>query len=98
MPFCTIVEFEWDGPAARVAFEATMTAVSEEAPPASGRLSRIVGVDDAGAYVVEVWSSPGDAQRFVEASAPLLARAPLPAPARVTSFAVTDYVAVPPPS
>lgn len=97
MPFCTIVEFEWDGPAACHAFEATMAAVNAEAPPATGRLSRIVGVNDAGARVVEVWSSPEDAQRFVEASAPQLARAPLPAPARITSFVVTVYEAVPPP-
>ena len=72
MPFCTIVEFEWDSSEARVAFEKTMAAVVSSSPPTAGRLSRLVGVDDDVARVVEVWESGQAAATFAEKTGPLL--------------------------
>jgi hypothetical protein len=90
---CTVVEFHWDAPEGRRAFEAAMEAVSAEAPPPTGRTSRIVGLTDMGAHVVEVWRTPEDARRLAAAAAPLLARVSFPAPASVHSFDVTSYEA-----
>jgi hypothetical protein len=89
--FCTIVEFEWEGPADRAHFEAAVETASRGAVAPEGRLSRIVGVEDTGARVVEVWATPADAQRFAEATAPDLAAVEMPAPTRVETFAVTTY-------
>jgi hypothetical protein len=90
MLFCTIVEFEWDGPDAQAAFERAMAVAAEHAP-AAGQLSKIVGLDEAGARVVELWSSHDDARRFAEASAPALAAVAMPSPVRVVGFEVTTY-------
>jgi hypothetical protein len=91
MPFCTIVEFEWDGPDARAAFERAMAVAAEHAPAAAGQLTKIVGLDEAGARVVELWSSHDDARRFAEASGPALAAVAMPPPVRVVGFEVTTY-------
>ncbi len=91
MAFGTVVEFEFDGPEARAAFEAAMALIAREAPPPTGRLSRIVGLEDTGAHVIEVWESMAQAQRFAEASSPLLARVSFPYPSAVSSFEVTTY-------
>ena len=64
MPFCTVVEFEWEGPEARSAFAAAMAAVADEAPEPAGRLCRIVGLDENGAHVIEVWATPDEARHF----------------------------------
>ncbi len=92
MPYCTIVEFEWDETFDRERF-ASMAgdADGEETPPA-GRLSRIAGIDDKGARMIEVWRSSDDARAFAEQSAPFIASAQLPAPSRVFGFEVTSYV------
>ena len=86
MAYCTIVEFEWEDPAQRAAFE-SVTARGDA--PVAGRLARTVGVDDGGARAIEVWASPDDARRFAESSAPDLAATALPAPTRVGGFEVT---------
>lgn len=91
MAFCTIVEFEWEGAEGRARFEAAVAAASDGTAVPEGRLSRIVGVQDRGARVVEVWASPADAQRFAEATGPALARVQMPAPSRVDTFEVTAY-------
>ena len=76
----------WHEPTGRPA------AAGGEAPAPAGRLSRISGIDEKGARVIEVWRSAGDAQAFAEKSRPFLAAANLPAPSRVLGFEVTSYV------
>lgn len=58
MPFCTIVEFEWDAGFDELAFEHAMESMGSGADRPGGRLSRITDVDDTGAQVIEVWQSP----------------------------------------
>jgi hypothetical protein len=91
MPFCTLVEFEWDESFGRAQFTAAVGNADpgEELP--AGCLSRITGIDDAGARVIEVWRSGADARAFAEKSRPALAAAQLPAPARVVGFETTSY-------
>jgi heme-degrading monooxygenase HmoA len=89
MPFCTIVEFEWGDELERDRYEAaTRDAGADDTVP-SGRLARIVGVDDAGARVIEVWRSGADARAFAEQSAHAVAH--MPTPSRVIGFEVTSY-------
>jgi len=92
MPFCTIVEFEWDETFDREGFARTIADGGAGKPSPDGRLSQISGIDEKGARVVEVWRSAGDAQAFAEKSRPFLAAARLPAPSRVVGFEVTSYV------
>jgi len=87
MPFCTIVEFEWGDEAERDRFQSAAGA-GDQVP--QGCLARIVGIDDAGARVVEVWRSGEDARAFAERTAAAVAQ--LPAPSRVAGFEVTSYV------
>jgi hypothetical protein len=91
MAFCTVVDFEFEGPEGRAAFEAAMSSIGIEGPPATGRLSRIVGLEETGAHVVEVWGTADEARRFAEAAGPLLAQVSFPAPSRVSAFEVTTY-------
>jgi hypothetical protein len=91
MPYCTIVEFEWDENFDRERFTSTIGDADGETPP-DGRLSRITGIDDEGARVIEVWRSGDDARAFAEKSRPFLAAAQLPPPLRVVGFEVTSYV------
>jgi hypothetical protein len=91
MPYCTIVEFEWDETFGRKRFTSTIGDMGGETPP-DGLLSRITGIDDKGGRVVEVWHSGDDARAFAEKSRPFLAAAQLPAPSRVVGFEVTSYV------
>jgi hypothetical protein len=58
-------------------------------------VSRIAGIDNAGARVIEVWRSEADARAFAERSAPDLAGLQLPAPSRVMAFETTAYVVAP---
>jgi len=88
VPYCTVVEFEWDGPGPRYAFE--KMAAGGEAKVA-GRLVRVLGIDEHGARAVEVWGSPEDARRFAETAQPSLEAAELPAPTRVYGFEVTAF-------
>jgi len=91
MPYCTIVEFEWNDHISRAGFEAMMAgagAGADVAPPA-GLLSRIVGVDDTAARIVEVWRSGADAQAFAEQTAEMTGQ--MPAPSRVVGFDVASY-------
>jgi hypothetical protein len=91
MPFCTLVEFEWDESFGREQFTAAVGNADpgEELP--TGCLSRITSIDDAGARVIEVWRSGDDARAFAEKSRPALAAAQMPAPARVAGFETTSY-------
>jgi hypothetical protein len=90
MTFCTLVEFEWDETFGRERFTSAVGDVGGDTP--EGLVSRIVGIDDKGARVIEVWRSGGDAQAFAEKSRPFLAAAQLPPPSRVTGFEVTSYL------
>jgi hypothetical protein len=92
MPFCTIVEFEWDESFDHEGFASTLDSMEAGAAPPPGRLSRIAGIDRNGARMIEVWRSGEDAQAFARRSAPALASAPLPQPSRVMCFEVTSYV------
>ncbi len=89
MPFCTIVEFEWTADFGRAGFEAMMATAGADAQVPDGLLTRIVGIDDSAARIVEVWRSGADAQAFAAASAPMTSR--MPAPARVAGFEVSSY-------
>ena len=87
MPFCTIVEFEWDQNLERERFE-SLTGGADDSPP-DGRLARITGIDDNGARVVEVWRSGDDARAFAEQSVAVTRQ--MPTPARVLGFEVTSF-------
>jgi hypothetical protein len=91
MPYCTIVEFEWNENIDRAGFEAVMAGAGAGAgaPPPAGLLSRIVGVDDTAARIVEVWRSGADARAFAELTAPMTSQ--MPAPSRVVGFEATHY-------
>ena len=89
MPFCTIVEFEWDESFDHEPFGRSVGAAGGALPP--GCLSRIASIDATGARMIEVWQSGADAQAFAEQSAPLLASTPTPPPARVAGFELTSY-------
>jgi len=91
MPFCTLVEFEWNESFGREQFLAAAGGLSQDGELPEGCLSRITSIDDAGARVIEVWRSGDDARAFAEQSRPALAAAQLPAPARVVGFETTSY-------
>ena len=91
MPYCTVVEFEWSSPEERKQFENMIGAAGDAGPGPEGRLSRISGIDDAGARMIEVWRSSDDARAFAEQSGPAMAVAEMPAPSRVYGFEVTSY-------
>jgi hypothetical protein len=87
MPFCTIVEFEWNAGIDRAAVEDMLAAAGASVP--DGLLTRIVGIDDSAARVVEVWRSRADAMAFAEQSAPVIGQ--LPAPSRVMGFEASSF-------
>lgn len=91
MPFCTLVEFEWDESFGREQF----TAAAGNADPGqdlpTGCLGRITSIDDSGARVIEVWRSGDDARVFAEESRPALAAPRMPAPARVAGLETISY-------
>jgi hypothetical protein len=92
MPFCTIVEFEWNATFDRDRF-ASLTSTpagGNRVPP--GRLAAITGIDGSGARIIEVWGSAEDARAFAEQTGPELAASDWPAPSRVSAFEVTSYV------
>lgn len=90
MPYCTVVEF--DDSFDRERFEEfTKSAGGTESLP-DGCLSRIVGIDDTGARVIEVWESGEAAMVFAQKTGPSLASADLPAPVRVFGFQATTYL------
>src|SRR5215813_6920863 len=76
MPFCTLVEFEWDESFGREQFAAALgdAGPGDELPV--GCLSRITSIDDTGARVIEVWRTGDDARAFAEKSRPALAAVP----------------------
>jgi len=90
MPYCTIVEFEWDDTFDHEAFARTVGAGGDELP--AGCLSRISGIDAAGARMIEVWRSGEDARASAEQSKPFLEGAELPVPSRVAGFELTSYI------
>ena len=90
MPFCTIVEFQWDESFDHAAFAQTVGGAGDVLP--AGCLSRISSIDATGARMIEVWQSGEDARAFAEQSKPFLDGAQLPAPSRVSGFEVTSYL------
>ncbi len=92
MPFCTIVEYEWDDTYDRQRFATIIGATDDDKRMPAGCLSRIVGIDDKGARIIEVWRSGDDAQAFAQQSSPSLSGAQLPPPSRVVGFEVTAYL------
>jgi hypothetical protein len=95
MPFCTIVEFEFDEDFGTEQFASMIERSGPVDELPAGCVSRIVGVDDVGGRVIEVWRSGDDARAFAEQSAPDLAAIELPPPARVMGFETTAYVVAP---
>jgi hypothetical protein len=91
MPYCTIVEFEWDETFDREAFAAALGEMDRDAVPV-GRLSKIGGIDEKRARMIEVWRSSDDARAFAEKSTPSLSQSSIPPPSRVVGFEVTTYL------
>jgi hypothetical protein len=60
-----------------------------------GCLCRIVGTGQSGPKVIEVWQSPGDAQRFAEATSAAVSDMNMPPPDRVSAFETSAYVVAP---
>jgi hypothetical protein len=92
MTYCTIVEFEWSESLDRERFAGMLDSAGAGQAVPEGRLSKIAGIDEAGARVIEVWRSGDDARKFAEQSAPSLSAVKMPAPTRVLGFEVTSYV------
>jgi len=92
MPFCTIVEFEWTEASERGRFDEFIAHAGARDALPEGCLSRIGGIDDHGARMIEVWRSGDDARRFAEPSAPSLAGAQMPAPSRAMAFETSTYL------
>lgn len=91
MAFCT--QLEWDRGFPFDRYEAmTGKGGSQDALP-EGCLARIVGRVETGARIFEVWESPGDARRFGEKSASLLAEFQMPAPSRAAAFELVSFQA-----
>jgi hypothetical protein len=84
--YCTVVELTFEDSTQSEAFR---SLVAGDATVVEGRLVRVVGVDEHGARAIEVWSSPDDARRHAERTAPRLDGVALPAPTRVFGFEVT---------
>jgi hypothetical protein len=57
-----------------------------------GCLCLIVGTGQSGPKVIEVWQSPGDAQRHAEAKSGELNDMSMPPPDRVSAFETSAYV------
>jgi hypothetical protein len=91
MPYCTVVEFEWDASFDWEEFAKVVGAGAAGGAGPAGRLSQISGIDDKGARMIEVWRSSDDARAFAEQSKPMLAEVRMPAPSRVFGFEVTSY-------
>jgi hypothetical protein len=91
MPYCTIVEFEWDETFDRGAFAAALEEMDTGTVP-PGRLSKIGGIDEKGARMIEVWRSSDDARAFAEKSTPSLSQSSIPPPSRVVGFEISTYV------
>jgi hypothetical protein len=87
-----MVEFEWNKGLDRERFAGLLDSAGAGQAVPEGRLSRIVGIDDTGARVIEVWRSGDAARKFAEQSAPSLSAVQMPPPARVLGFEVTSYV------
>ena len=79
MAFCTVVEWDQD-------LGEMLGTIAGNDPPPSGCTVRIVGSSPKGTYVIELWNSGEDAQRFAEQSGPSAAMSSLPPPARVDGF------------
>ena len=90
MPFCTLVEFEWDESFGREQFTAAVGYAGPGDELSAGCLSRITSIDDAGARVIEVWRSGDDARAFAEKSAGA-GRGAAAGAARVVGFETTSY-------
>jgi hypothetical protein len=56
-----------------------------------GCLTRIVGLVDSGARIIEVWQTSDDAGRFNEKHGHLIAKFNIPSPTRVSAFDATTF-------
>ena len=91
MPYCTIVELEWDETFDRGAFARSLEEMGTATVP-PGRLSKIGGIDEKRARMIEVWRSSDDARAFAEKGTPSLSQGSIPPPSRVVGFEVSTYV------
>ena len=90
MAFCTLLEWERAFPFDR--YQQMNDRTHSHAGLPEGCLSRIVGRGDGdGATIIEVWRSSGDAQRFSDHNAHLLAEFAMPAPTRVAAFQTSIF-------
>lgn len=90
MPFCTMVE--WDQDLSSDVYD-KLTKQAGELP--DGCLCRIVGTGQSGPKVIEIWQTPGDAQRFAEATIGDISDMNMPPPDRVSAFEASAYVVAP---
>jgi hypothetical protein len=90
MPFCTLLE--WDSGFDRELFDRLneRAGISDELP--DGCLSRIVGLVESGARVIEVWESQDDARRFSEQNTSLIAELNIPPPTGVAAFETNVFM------
>ena len=58
-----------------------------------GCLARVVGADNSGARIIEVWQSDENAKRFSDKNSHLIAELQIPAPSRVAAFQTTVFEA-----
>ena len=91
VPFCTMVE--WDQDFSSDVYD-MLTKHAEGGLP-DGCLCRIVGTGQGGPKVIEVWQSPGDAQRWAEATSADVGDMNMPPPDRVAAFETSAYVVAP---
>jgi hypothetical protein len=87
VPFCTMVE--WDHEFSSDVLDA-LSKQAGELP--DGCLCRIAGTGQGGPKVIEVWQTPGDAQRFAEATSGAVSDMNIPPPDRVSAFETSAYV------
>src|SRR5215472_13423143 len=86
MAFRTLLEWESAFPFDRY------QQMNDHAGLPEGCLSRIVGRPGGdGAAIIEVWRSSGDAQRFSEHNAHLLAEFSMPPPTRAAAFETSIF-------
>jgi hypothetical protein len=91
VPFCTMVE--WDQDFSSDVYDKLTKHAGGGLP--DGCLCRIVGSGQGGPKVIEVWQTPGDAQRWAEATSPDISDMSMPPPDRVSAFETSAYVVAP---
>ena len=90
MPFCTLLEWDRGFDLERYNRLNERAGTHDDLP--EGCVSRIVGLVESGARVIEVWESDQDARRFADENAPLIAEVQMPPPTGVAAFETTVFM------